>query len=143
MPPWLPPPAAYDPDPAAPVAKYDCTMRTPSDVRRGAVVHDVVVPSSPGGPGRRREETVVINLTDLDVRYANHATRIARVGREGWLLDASAPIGSSRLRELAIVVGSMRRRLGGASVGGERLRGTPADHAANPAASRYTLDTVR
>jgi hypothetical protein len=115
----------------------------PSDVRRGAVVHDVVVPTSPGEPGRRREETVVINLTDLDVRYANHATRVARVGREGWLRDASAPIGGNRLRELATVVGSIRRRLDGASVGGERLRGTPADHAANPAPSRYTLDAVR
>jgi len=86
----------------------------------------------------------VINLTDLDLRYVDHTERVAQVNRQGWLQDASAPAGGSRTRELATVVGSMRRHLGGAVVGvGEWLGGTPTDHTANLATSRYTQDAVR
>ncbi len=85
----------------------------------------------------------MINLTDLDLRYMDHAARVARVNREGWRQEASAPAGGSRTRELA-TVGSTRRHLIGAVVGiGERLRRTPADHAANLATTRYTQDVVR
>jgi hypothetical protein len=87
----------------------------------------------------------VVNLTDLDRVLMDHAARAARADREGWLRDVSAPTGGSRTHELATVVGMMRRRLGETLVrAGERLRGTPAGHAANPAAApRYTIDTVR
>ena len=87
----------------------------------------------------------MVNLTDLDLRYAVHAARVGRVGREGWRREASLPTGGNRAHALATVVGSMRRHIGGALVRvGERLRETPAGHAANPAAaSRYTLDAVR
>ncbi len=71
----------------------------------------------------------MINLTDLDLRYADHATRVARVGREGWLRETSVPTGGSRPRRAASVVGLMRRQVGGALVGiGGRLQGTPAGH---------------
>jgi hypothetical protein len=111
-------------------------MRTPSDVRGGAAGHDVVVPTNPDGPGRRREETAVISLTDLDNRRADHAARVARADREGWLRDAQAAGARSRQWGAANGVGSVRRHLGGALVrAGMRLQGPPVAHAADPAAA--------
>ncbi|MFL5762016.1 MAG: hypothetical protein ACJ789_20145 [Thermomicrobiales bacterium] len=87
----------------------------------------------------------MINLTNLDLVLMDHTTRVARVDREGWLREATAPTGSNRAPKLTTFVGSLRRHLGGALVGvGEHLRGTPAAHAAHPAAApRYTPDAVR
>jgi hypothetical protein len=108
----------------------------PSDVRGGAVGHDVVVPTSPDAPGNRREETAVINLTDLDVRYADHDARIERVNREGWLRNLSTATGASRTRRVANGVGTVRRHLGGVLVRvGVRLQGSSVAQAADSAAA--------
>jgi hypothetical protein len=78
----------------------------------------------------------VVNLTDLDVRYADHATRVARVGREGWLREASAEAGARRPQGVANGVRLVRRHLGGALVrAGERLGGTLVRPPADPAAA--------
>jgi hypothetical protein len=111
-------------------------MRIPSDARRCSVRHADPVPIEPGRPGERRKETAVIDLTDLDLRYADHAVRVGRVGREGWMREASVPTGGSRTWGMATAVGLVRRHLGGALVRiGVRLQETPAGGTADPAAA--------
>jgi len=91
--------------------------------------------ASPDAPGERREETAVINLTDPNLRYEDHTARVARVGREGWIREASVPTGGTRTWGMATIVGLMRRHLGESVVrAGERLQGTPADHIVDSAA---------
>ena len=86
----------------------------------------------------------MVNLTDLDRVYADYAARVARADREGWMREALVLNGGGRTRMTASGVGSVRRCLGAAVVSvGVRLQGSPAGHAANPAASRYLLDAVR
>lgn len=42
-------------------------------------------PSTGTGAARKRAETTMINLTEMDNRRADHAARVARVNREGWM----------------------------------------------------------
>jgi hypothetical protein len=92
--------------------------------------------TSPDAPDERREETAVITLTDLDLRFADHAARVGWVERDGWTREVSVTIRDHRTHELSPVIGSTRRYLGGALVRvGVRLQGPPVAHAADPAAS--------
>ena len=119
-------------------------MRTPSDVGHEAVGHDEAVAVETGRPGERREETIMIDRTDLDLRYADHAARVARVDREGWLREEALPIGERRPRGMAAAIELMRRQIGAALIrAGERLQGTLAAESARPAAARYTRDAIR
>jgi hypothetical protein len=82
---------------------------------------------SPDAPGERREETAVINLTEMSSRYTDYAARVERVNFEGWMWETSVPTGGSRRREMPTVFALMRRHLGESLVrAGERLQGTPA-----------------
>jgi hypothetical protein len=97
------------------------------------------------GAEERQAETVMINLAEMEIRRADYAARVERFNREGWMRAAAVPTAGGRTRRMPSTVGLMRRRVGDALIGvGERLRGTPAGHAADPAAAaHYTLDAVR
>lgn len=100
--------------------------------------------ASPDAPGERREETAVINLTEMDSRYQGYVARVEHVNREGWMREASVPTGDSRTRGMAAAVELMRRQIGDALIrAGERLQGTLAADPAKPAAARYTPDAIR
>ena len=86
----------------------------------------------------------MIDRTDLDLRYADHAARVARVDREGWLREEALPTGARRPRGTATAVGPMRRQIGAALIrAGERLRGTLAADPARSAAAGFTPDAIR
>lgn len=86
----------------------------------------------------------MINLTDFDCRYADHAARVAPVDRESWMWEGLAPTAGGRTRRVVAVAGPMRRHLGGTLVRvGEWLQGTAAGNPATSMAARHTLDAVR
>ncbi len=78
----------------------------------------------------------MINLTDLDLRYADHGTKVERVNRAGWKrAETAAPV-ASQSRGVRHIVGVMRRHGGEALVRvGERLHGAPADYRVKPKAA--------
>jgi hypothetical protein len=78
----------------------------------------------------------VISIPDCDQRLLEHLVRAAAADREGWMREAARDAGDARPREGSPVVALVRRHLGDSLVGiGERLSGTPASHAADPAKS--------
>ncbi len=68
----------------------------------------------------------MINLADIEQRHRNHQARIARVNRDGWLLEAAKSSQASRPRGEAKAGHSLRRTIGHAVVHcGEWLQRTP------------------
>ena len=77
----------------------------------------------------------MINLTDMEYRFADHRARAEWVNANGWKLKAQGQTGSRRGRPVVIIVGQMRTSLGEAMVRvGGWVKGMPRDHAANHAA---------
>jgi hypothetical protein len=71
----------------------------------------------------------MVNQTDLDLHYAEHIARNARVVHHGWKTEGMASLETQQDRSEATFVERMRRRLSQMLIGaGERLNGTPADH---------------
>ena len=109
-----------------------------------STIHLEAVAVETGRLAERREETVMINRTDLDLRYADHAARVARVNHKGWLREEAFPTGERRPRGMATAVELMQRQIGAALIrAGERLQGTLAADPVRPAAARYTPDAIR
>lgn len=79
---------------------------------------------------------MMINQTDMDIRFDNHRTRTAQVNRTGWIQEASALARSGRTQRTPGAVVLMRRHFGGALVrAGARLQDLPAEHVINSAAA--------
>ena len=87
----------------------------------------------------------MINLTDMDYRFADHTARVERVNANGWKWDSQGSVGARRGGTWATTVGQLRTSLGEAMVRvGGRVKGMPSERAANPGAGAYsTLDAVR
>ena len=91
----------------------------------------VLFQTSLDAPGERREETTMINHTDMELRFAAHETRVGRANRDGWMRQVSAP--DSGTRQQTTVIGSGRQQLGSAVVRiGKWLRGVPFTEAIEP-----------
>jgi len=80
----------------------------------------------------------VINLTDLDLRYADHAARVERVNGAGWMREGLVPTGGRRAGA-ATGAGQTRRHIGQGLVSiGEWLIGTPGVRATTLASGAYS-----
>ena len=85
----------------------------------------------------------MFDLTDLDLRHADHAARVRRVDSEGWVHDGATPTGERRPRGTATATELMRRQIGAAMIRvGEWLQGTYAADPAIPTAARYTGEAI-
>jgi hypothetical protein len=86
----------------------------------------------------------MFDLTDLDLRHADHAARVRRVDSEGWVHDGATPTGERRPRGTATATELMRRQIGAAVIrAGEWLQGTHAADPARPAAARSATNVIR
>lgn len=87
--------------------------------------------------GNQREVAVMlINHTDMDVRYDNYRTRTAKVNRDGWILGASVDTGGGRISRIPSVVRLLRWSFGTVLISaGARLQGRPADQIGDPIAA--------
>ena len=87
----------------------------------------------------------MINLTDMDYRFADHTARVEWINANGWKWEAQGPTGVGRGRPVATTVGLFRKSLGEAMVRvGGWVKGMPSEPSANPGAGAYsTLDAVR
>ena len=76
----------------------------------------------------------MFNQTDLDVRYAEHIARNARVDRHGWMTDGPPTLGALPGRGAAGWGERTRRRIGETLIGvGKRMQGTSVVHATTAA----------
>ncbi len=76
----------------------------------------------------------MIDVKDMESRLADSAARVARVNRDGWMWEASAPAGHTRIQGISMVIASTRRRAGAALIWtGERIQGTTVRRATDPA----------
>jgi hypothetical protein len=90
--------------------------------------------SSGIGPAERGEDTMMINLTELDNLRAAHESRISDINHNDWMREASARTSAKGSNRMATIVGRMRRNIGEALArGGERFKETPAGHGVNKA----------
>jgi hypothetical protein len=77
----------------------------------------------------------MINATDLDRVLMDHAARVARTDREGWM-TATVSSGDAPRRRFATVAKMTRQWVGVALIGiGSRLQGTPTRHTGDSAAA--------
>ena len=68
----------------------------------------------------------MINTTDLDRVLMDHAARVARTDRDGWM-KATVSSGDTPRERIATVVARTRQGVGVALIDlGARLQGTPA-----------------
>lgn len=87
----------------------------------------------------------MINLTDMDYRFAIHEARVKRIGAHGWKWEVQEAATARHRRSMTTITRQVRRNLGEALVlVGGWVGGTLRDRAFSSAGeASSTLDAVR